>query len=73
MLAKDAVKSGSSIMSKVMETDVKETAKDDSLEAYLIEALYLIELRFQSLDEEGSGWVVYLIFAMRSRVEWKTG
>ena len=30
---------------------------NDSLEAYLKEALYLIELRFQSLDEDGAGWV----------------
>ena len=41
------------------------TPEDDSLEAYLIEALYLLELRFQSLDEDGAGSVVVLILRAR--------
>jgi hypothetical protein len=47
--------------------------RDNSLEAYLIEALYLLELRFQSLDEDGAGWVACLISPARSAFEWKTG
>ncbi len=29
--------------------------KDDSLEAYLIEALYLLEIRFEKFDTDGAG------------------
>ena len=43
--------------------------RDNSLEAYLIEALYLLELRFQSLDEDGAGWVACLIFPARCAFE----
>ena len=39
--------------------------KDNSLEAYLVEALYLLELRFHSLDDDGAGSVV--VFILRAR------
>ena len=29
--------------------------KDDSLEEYLIEALYLLEIRFEKFDADGAG------------------
>jgi hypothetical protein len=29
--------------------------RDESLEAYLMEGLYLLELRFNALDEDGAG------------------
>ncbi len=32
--------------------------KDNSLESYLIEALYLLELRFGSLDKDKAGYIV---------------
>ncbi len=33
--------------------------KDDSLESYLSEALYLLELRFGSLDGDKAGYFVF--------------
>ena len=35
--------------------------KDESLQSYLIEALYLLELRFAELDVDGAGYLLPLL------------
>jgi hypothetical protein len=35
--------------------------KDDSLESYMVEALYLLELQFERMDEDGAGYLLYLL------------
>ena len=39
-----------------------------TLEAYLMEALYLLELRFQSLDDDGAGLVILILWPECCRV-----
>ena len=52
-----------SFRSKLASLPYTAAPKDDSLESYMIEALYLLELRFEYLDEDGAGYFFFLNFA----------
>ena len=43
--------------------------KDGSLESYIIEALYLLELRFASLDGDNAGYFVLQIYFWNRLIE----